>query len=91
MTSGNKGLFRFRKITKAEIEKQILAVGNKESFGNDEISYGYLKKMSFWISGEMTVIMNLSLELGKYPKSWKIASVARQLDEYKEENNLIQG
>ena len=75
MTSGNKAVFRFRKITKLEVEKQICAAGNKESFGNDEISYGYLKKMSSWISGEMTAIMNLSLEVGSYPKSWKVALV----------------
>ena len=123
MTKGNKSIFRFRKITKAEVEKQIRSVGNKESFGNDEISYGFLKKMSPWISGELTAIMNLSLELGSYPKSWKIARVkplfkgegcsrhdpksyrpvallsgmsrimegilARQLDEYQEQNNLV--
>ena len=75
MTKGNTAVFRFRKITKAEVEKQIRSVGNKESFGNDEISYGYLKKMAPWISGEMTAIMNLSLEVGSYPKSWKIARV----------------
>ena len=123
MTKGNKAVFGFRKITKAEVEKQIRAVGNKESFGNDEISYGYLKKMSYWISGEMTAIMNLSLEVGSYPQSWKIARVkplfkgegcdrhdpksyrpvallstmsrvmeailAKQLDNYQEENNLV--
>ena len=34
MTKDNKAVFGFRKITKAEVEKQIRAVGNKESFGN---------------------------------------------------------
>ena len=105
------------------MEKQIKAAANKESFGNDEISYGYLKKMSYWISGEMTSIMNLSLDVGSYPTSWKIARVkplykgdgcdrhqpksyrpvallsgmsrimeailARQLDEYQEQKNLV--
>ena len=47
--------------------KQIAAVEKKESFGNDEILYGYLKKMNRWISKEMAAIMNLSLEVKSYP------------------------
>ena len=55
--------------------KQIALADNKESFGNDEILYGFLKKMSRWIAGELTAIMNLSLEVRSYPWSWKIARV----------------
>ena len=75
LTEGNKAVFRFKKITKTEVEKQIKNVDNKESFGHDKISYGFLKKMCKWISGEMTQIMNLSLEVKKYPGSWKVARV----------------
>ena len=75
MTEGNTGVFKFAKITKKEVEKQIQKVENKESFGHDKISYGYIKKMSKWIAGELTDIMNLSLEVKKYPKRWKIARV----------------
>ena len=75
MTKGNKGTFSFKPVTEKDVRKQIAAVANKESFGNDEISYGYLKKMSRWISKEMAAIMNHSLEVKTYPASWKIARV----------------
>ena len=75
LTAGNKAVFSFRKITKKDVEKQIQAVDNKESFGHDGISYGFLKKMSKWISEELTDIMNLSLETKHYPESWKVARV----------------
>ena len=32
-----------------EVEKHIKKFDNKESFGHDKISYGFLKKMSRWI------------------------------------------
>ena len=42
-----------------------MKVENKESFGHDKISYGFIKKMCRWISGELTEIINLSLEVRK--------------------------
>ena len=41
MTSGNKAVFTFSKVTKEQVEKQIQKVDNKESFGHDGISYGF--------------------------------------------------
>ena len=75
MTRQNKGIFNFKKVTQTEVKNQIKKVDNKESFGHDRISYGFLKKMSRWIVEEITQIINLSLELKKYPRSWKIARV----------------
>ena len=75
MTKGNRGIFKFSKVTRKEVENQIKKVENKESFGHDKISYGFIKKMSKWISGELAEIINLSLEVKKYPKKWKIARV----------------
>ena len=123
MTANNKAVFVFSKVTKDQVEKQIKKVDNKESFGHDKISYGFLKKMSKWIVGELTEIMNLSLETKCYPESWKVARVkplfkgegqdrqapkayrpvallsgmsrimeallAKQLDQYQEDNGLI--
>ena len=46
MSVGNKALFKFKKVTKQEVEAQIKKVDNKESFGHDKISYSFLKKMA---------------------------------------------
>ena len=75
MTRGNKAIFNFRKVSVREVEKQIQKVDNKESFGHDKISYGFLKKMKRWIVVEITEIINLSLEVKRYPARWKIARV----------------
>ena len=75
MTKGNKGVFKFRKVTVAEVDKQIQDVDDKESVGHDKISYSFLKKMRKWIVKEITEIVNLSLEVKRYPRLWKIARV----------------
>ena len=75
MTRGNKGVFNFKKVTVKEVAKQLQKVDNKESFGHDGISYGFLKKMKRWIIEEITEIINLSLEVRRYPRSWKISRV----------------
>ena len=67
LTEKNKGVFTWRKVTLKEVKEKIADVDNKESFGDDGISYGFLKKMSRWISQEMTEIMNMSLEIKTYP------------------------
>ena len=75
MTKGNTGRFNFRKVKASEVAGQIKRVDNKESFGHDKISYGFLKKMSRWIVPEIAKIINLSLNLRRYPRSWKIARI----------------
>ena len=62
-------------MTITEVKKRIIKVDNKESFRHDKISYGFLKKISKWVAREVTEIINLSLELKKYPRGWKIARV----------------
>ena len=44
MTRSNRAIFEFRKVTEKEVRDKIIAVDNKESFGHDKISYGFLKK-----------------------------------------------
>ena len=58
-----------------EVEAKIADVDNKESFGDDKISYAFLKMMSKWISKEMMEIMNWSIEIKIYPARWKLARV----------------
>ena len=75
MTKCNRSIFNFRKVTVKEVKQKIVEVDNKESFGHDKISYGFLKKMSKWIVTEIKDIINLSLEVKVYPRNWKIARV----------------
>ena len=75
MTSGNKAMFSFKKVSKKEVEARIKKIDNKESFGHNKISYGFLKKMAPWVTGEIMEIINLSLDVGKYPSRWKTARV----------------
>ena len=70
-----EAVFTWKKVTQKEVEEKISEVDNKESFGEDGISYGFIKKMSAWISKELTEIMNLSLEIRVYPRRWRIARV----------------
>ena len=65
LTKSNQAVFNFRKVTVKEVQHKILEVDNKESFGHDKVSYGFLKKMSKWIVNEITEIINLSLEVKK--------------------------
>ena len=53
-----EAVFTWKKVTQKEVEEKISEVDNKESFGEDGISYGFIKKMSAWISKELTEIMN---------------------------------
>ena len=75
MTKSNRAVFNFRKVTVKVVKQKIKDVDNKESFGHDKVSYGFLKKMSKWVASEITEIINLSLDVKVYPQSWKIARV----------------
>ena len=54
LTAGNKAVFTWKKVTQKDVEEKILEIENKESFGEDGISYGFLKKMSCWESSHST-------------------------------------
>ena len=67
--------FRFERIAEKKVMEKINRAKNKESFGEDEISYGFIKKMKGFIAKELTDIMNHSLKIGKFPTKWKISKV----------------
>ena len=46
MTRGRCRTFKFTEVTKEEVLKQIRKVPNKNSFGNDKISYMILKMLN---------------------------------------------
>ena len=74
-TAGNARQFEYKELSEKEVAVKIAKVPNKESFGDDEISYGVLKRLSKWIVPELTRIYNMSLKLSTFPEAWKIGRV----------------
>ena len=74
-TTGNTIKFEFKELTEQQVSRQIEKVPNKESFGNDEISYGVLKRLSKRIVAELTRIFNMSLKLSTFPDEWKVGRI----------------
>ena len=74
-STGNTRKFEYRALTEKQVARKIEKVPNKESFGNDEISYGVLKRLLKWIVPELTKIYNMSLRLSTFPEAWKIARI----------------
>ena len=75
ITQGQKGIFDIKGFTEQEVLEQIEKVKDKESMGIDLISYRVLKKLSRWVTKPLTHIINISLEIGYYPKRWKKAKI----------------
>ena len=74
-TTGNVRKFEFKLVTEAEVARKIAVSPNKESFGNDEVSYGVLKRMVKLIVPELTRIYNLSIRTSTFPTQWKVGRV----------------
>ena len=75
LTAGNCGRFEFCEVTEKEVREAIKKVDDKESFGPDNISYGCLKKLIDYIVKPLTEIINMSIQIAKYPRCWKTARV----------------
>jgi hypothetical protein len=75
LTAGNCGRFEFCEVTEKEVREAIKKVDDKESFGPDNISYGCLKKLVDYIVQPLTEIINMSIQIAKYPRCWKTARV----------------
>ena len=58
-----------------EILDVVKSLKSSKSSGNDEISVNLLKKIIFHIASPLAHIINLSLSVGMFPKSLKIAKV----------------
>ena len=58
-----------------EIYKIIMSLKPKNSYGHDKISCKLLKNLIHCIKHPLTTLINKSLEIGKFPSSFKLAKV----------------
>ena len=75
LTAGSCGRFEFSEVTEKEVREAITKVDDKESFGSDHISYGCLKKLVDYVIKPLTEVINMSIQIAKYPRCWKTARV----------------
>ena len=65
----------FKPTTQPEIERTIMSLESKTSFGHDEISNSLLKKLCHSISFPLCAIFNQSLYEGKFSSQIKLAKI----------------
>ena len=75
LTAGNCGKFDFIEVTEKDVKEAIKKVDDKESFGVDQISYGCLKKLIDYVTHPLTEIINMSIQIAKYPRCWTTARI----------------
>ena len=73
MTRGRCRKFGFTQVTREQVLTRIRKSPNKNSFGNDKISYTIMKILNIFIAEELKEIINLSLKLKTYPSAWSVA------------------
>ena len=74
-TTGNTNKFDFKGLTEQQVARKIEKALNKESFCDDKISYGVLKRLPKWIVPELTRIFNMSLQLSTFPDAGKVGRI----------------
>lgn len=70
-----KGYFKFQRTNQVLVEKLLRDINVRRSCGHDMISPRLLKESAAMISGPITNIINFSIDLCKYPDSWKMGQV----------------
>ena len=69
-------VIRDLEIVETAVRKEILALNANKSCGPDEISPLLLIKLVDFVTGPLTVLMNVSIEHGILPQDWKNAFVS---------------
>ena len=70
-----KGYFKFQHTNQALVEKLLRDINVHKSCGHDMISSRLLKESAAVIAGPIANIINSSVDLCKYPASWKRGQV----------------
>ena len=74
-----KGYFKFQHTNQALVEKLLRDINVRKSCGHDMISPRLLKESAAVIAGPIANIINSSIDLCKYPASWKMGQVTPYL------------
>ena len=70
-----KGYFKFQHTNQALVEKLLRDINVRKSCGHDMISPRLLKELAAVIAEPIANIINSSVDLCKYPASWKMGQV----------------
>ena len=70
-----KGYFKFQHTNQALVEKLLRDINVRKSCGHEMISPRILKESAAVIVGPIANIINSSVDLCKYPASWKMGQV----------------
>ena len=67
--------FKFRPVSKLEVEQDLKSIKLGKSTGTDNLPPGLLKDAACRISAPLTYLINLSLQTGRFPTDWKQAKI----------------
>ena len=65
----------FKKVCPTKVLKVIESLKGKKSYGHDNLSGAFLKKIKLSITEPLTLIINKILMQGQFPDTWKVAKV----------------
>ena len=71
----NQGALTMKPLTTNEVQSSILHLKTSTAAGCDKLPAFLLKQLAAEISPHITLIMNRSIESGKFPSTWKKANV----------------
>ena len=69
--------FSFTPLTPEQLINSVSKFKTSKGFGVDNISSFYLKKSMPFLASGLSQILNLSMSIGQFPDSWKVARVAQ--------------
>ena len=74
-TSQGEDLIEFADVNETDVYREVRKVNIKKSSGYSEINSKCLKLALEAVIPELTVIFNLSINMQKFPNTWKVATV----------------
>ena len=67
--------FNFRPVNVQNIRDALAKAKTSKSFGNDNISYFFLKLALPYIENSLAILFNTSIQTSVFPDAWKLARV----------------
>ena len=75
ITNRTKCKFKFRPVSRLEVEQDLKSIKRGKSTGTDNLPPGLLKDALCRISAPLAYLINLSLQTGTFPTDWKQAKI----------------